>query len=310
MIRIGLAGLGVHGARYARHLVSGDVEGATLAAVSRADRAKGEAFAAENGVAFVADPAALAAREDVDAVVSVLPPDLHRRVAEAALAAGKPVLIEKPLAASVEDAESIARAAERTGLPVLVGHTQRFDPLLIRLREAIPSLGPLRVMTIDQRFDPGPRAWIDAPGRGGAALVTGVHAFDTLRWLTGAEIVEVRGATSRAPGRATEDTFAAVLRLEPGGILALVDNCHRAGGRSGRISVTGERGQLFADHVHRTLRRIEGSVETDLGTVPGAPTIVACLRAFVDAARGMAPPPVGVADGLAAVRAAALVVRG
>ena len=309
MIRIALAGLGVHGSRYARHLLAGDVPGARLVAVSRADVAAGKAFAEEHGVEFVVDPVALADRPGVDAVVSAVPPDLHRPIALAAIAAGKALLVEKPLAATVEDAEAIAQAARKAAATVAVAHTQRFDPLFAALRERIPSLGALRVVAIDQRLDPGARPWTVAPGRGGALLVTGVHAFDLVRWLTGAEPVSVAAEVSAAPGRATEDTFAAALRLSPGDVLATIDNCHRSHGRSGRVSVAGSEGQLFADHVHRHFRLADAKGEHDLGAVPHRPTVVLCLRDFVAAAREGRPAAVGVDDGLAAVRVAEAVRR-
>lgn len=302
MIRIALAGLGVHGSRYARHLIAGDVPGATLVAVSRADAAAGRAFALEHGVAFVPDPVALAHHPGVDAVISAVPPDLNRPIALATIAAGRALLVEKPLAATLDDAEAIAAAARDTGTLVGVAHTQRFDPLLIALREHVPSLGAVRVVAIDQRLDPGARPWTDVPGRGGALLVTGVHGFDLVRWLTGAEPVSATAEFSAASGRRTEDTFAATLRLEPGNLLATVDNCHRSHGRSGRVSVAGAEGQLFADHVHRHLRVTDARGERDLGPVPSRPTVVACLRDFVEAVRDGRPAAVGVDDGVAAVR--------
>ena len=309
MIRIGLAGLGVHGSRYAKHLLAGDVPGATLVAISRADGAAGRAFAAEHGVAFVADPAELPRLAEVDAVVSAVPPDLHRPIAHAAIESGRALLVEKPLAATLEDAEAIASAARRAGATVSVAHTQRFDPLFVALRERIPSLGALRVVAIDQRLDPGDRLWTDAPGRGGALRVTGVHAFDMARWLTGAETVSVVAESSAAPGRATEDTFAAVLRLEPGGIVVTIDNCHRSPGRSGRVTVAGAAGQLAVDHVARRFVRADASGEADLGPVAPQPTVVLCLRDFVEAVREGRSPAVSVEDGLAAVRIADAVRR-
>jgi myo-inositol 2-dehydrogenase/D-chiro-inositol 1-dehydrogenase len=309
MIRVALAGLGVHGSRYARHLLAGDVPGARLVAVSRSNETAGRAFAAEHGVDFVADPVALARHPGADAVVSAVPPDLHRPLALAAIEAGKALLIEKPLAATVEDAEAIASAARTAKATVAVAHTQRFDPLFVALRGRLPSLGALRVLAIDQRLDPGARPWTDAPGRGGALLVTGVHAFDLARWLTGAEPVSVVAETSAAPGRATEDTFAAVLRFEPGDVVVTIDNCHRSHGRSGRVSVAGSAGQLAVDHVTRRFVMVDAHGETDLGAVPHRPTVVLCLRDFVDAARRGRAAAVSVDDGLAAVRVADAVRR-
>jgi len=303
-VRIGLAGLGIHGGRYAAHLLAGDVPGLSLGAVSRADAREGSIFALAHGIAFVNDPRELATVPGIDAVVVCLPPDLHPPVAIACLEAGRPVLVEKPLAADVPAGERVLETARRTGTPIMVGHTMRFDGVVTAMRREAVSLGPLRVVAINQRFEPTRRSWIDTPGRGGILLNTGVHAFDLLRFLTGAEIVEARALTTRTVTHDTEDGFAATLRLEPGGILATVDNARTVAGRTGRIELAGERGQLRGDHIHRELTRIEGSERRDLGPVPRTPTIPATLSAFAEALRAGARMPVTAEDGLAAVRVA------
>lgn len=300
-LRLGLAGLGIHGLRYAKHLLAGEVEGAVLAAVSRSDARLGAAFAEEHGVVFVPDPLALATVAGIDAVALVLPPDRNLEAALACLAAGRPVLVEKPLAHDLASARDIADAAARTGVPLMVAHTQRFDPLVVRLRDEIPSIAPVRLLSIHQRFEPAPRPWIDDPARGGAIRVTGVHGFDMLRFLTGAEVVELEARTGRVFTERAEDQFVATSRLEPGGILATIDNSFAAGGRSSRIEVVGERGQLHADLIHRTLSRIVGREREALGPVPETPTIVAALRAFARAVSKKAPVPVSAEDGVRAV---------
>jgi predicted dehydrogenase len=303
-VRLGLAGLGIHGGRYAAHLLAGDVPGASLGAISRADSREGSLFALARGLAFASDPRELATVPGIDAVVVCLPPDLHAEVAIACLQAGRPVLVEKPLATSVADAEAVTAAVARTQTPLMVAHTLRFDAVVAALRREAVSLGPLRAIAISQRFEPTRRSWIDTPGRGGIYLNTGVHAFDLLRYLSGAEIVEARALATRTVTRDTEDGFAAIFRLEPGGVLATVDNARTVGGRSGRIEIAGERGQLRGDHVHRELVRIEDRSRRDLGPVPLKPTIAAALTAFVEALTEGAPMPVTAEDGLAAVRVA------
>ena len=303
-MRLGLAGLGIHGGRYAAHLLAGDVPGVTLGAISRADAREGSLFALRHNVTYVADPRELADVPGIDAVAVCLPPDLHPQVAIACLEAGRPVLVEKPLAASVAGATAVVDAASRTGTPLMVAHTMRFDAVIEAIRRELVSLGPIRVVAINQRFEPTRRTWIDTPGRGGIYLNTGVHAFDLLRFLTGAEIVEARAMATRTVTRSTEDGFAAIFRLEPGGILATVDNARTVAGRSGRIEIAGERGQLRGDHIHRELVRIEAGTRRDLGPIPGRPTVAAALDAFVGALRASRPMPITAEDGLAAVRVA------
>lgn len=301
MIRIALAGLGVHGARYAAHLLRGDVAGARLVAVSRRDAAAGRAFAAEHGLRFAADPLELATLPDVDAVAAVLPADLHPALALACVRAGRPVLVEKPLAADARSALAVRDEVERRGAALMVAQTLRFDPLVRRMREESLRLGEVHLISINQRFEPFHRDWIDDPSSGGVLLNTGVHGFDLWRFLSGLEPVTLLAETGRALTERTEDQFVAIARLEPAGPLAVLDNCRTTRGRSGRIEIAGERGQLVGDHVHRTLHLLEGRQSIDLGRVEPVPTVRAALEHFVEQLRSARPFAVTAADGAAAV---------
>ena len=303
-LRLGLAGLGIHGGRYAEHLLRGDVPRAVLSAVTRQDGAAGKTFAAAHGVAFVPDPRELAEHPAVDAVIAVLPPDLHPSLARACLTRGKPVLVEKPLAADAASAAEIAALAKETGTPLMVAHTLRFDPLVRRLRELAGTLGPLRLLALNQRFEPTDRVWIDRAGPGGALLNTAVHGFDLMRFLTGAEPVSLDAQVEAVVTARTEDEVVALVRLTPGPILATLDNARTTAGRSGRIEIVGEEGQLWGDHVHRGLFRVRGREQESLGPVPAIPTVAATLAAFVDAVLDGGLVPCTAEDGLQAVRMA------
>lgn len=303
-LRVGLAGLGIHGARYARHLLAGDVEGMRLAAVSRRDADKARAFAAEHGLAFAGDPRDLAAMGGLDAVIAVLEPQLHGPTALACLDAGRPVLVEKPMASELTTAEEIAARAESTGVPMMVAHTLRFDPLVLAVKHEAEALGPIRMVSIDKCLEPTDRPWTDAAGKTGGFVHTGVHGFDLLRFLTGAEPVSIASEMQRIGTRHAENQFASLVRLEPGGILGVLQDSRATLGRSGAIAVICERGQVRGDHIHRTLHRVEGRRLADLGPVPDKPTVVEVMRAFEAAVRGGGPCPVGPRDGLAAMRLA------
>jgi myo-inositol 2-dehydrogenase/D-chiro-inositol 1-dehydrogenase len=308
-LRIGLAGLGIHGLRYAHHLLAADVSEVRLAAVCRRDERAGAAFAREHGLRYAREPADLALLPDVDAVVLVLPPHLHAPAAIACLRAGKPVLVEKPLSIDRATAAEVVREVEQTEGRLMVSHTQRFDEVVIRLREETARLGPLRLVAIHQRFEPTTRPWIDEPGPGGILLNTGVHAFDLLRHLTGLEPVSIQALGSRSVTRRTDDCFVGVLRLEPGGVLATIDNVRATDSRSGRIEIVGRHGQAWADHVHRTLTVVRGFETRELGPIAPSPTVPAALRAFSRCVRDGTDFPVSAADGLAAVELAEAAAR-
>ncbi len=301
-LRVGLAGCGVHGERYARHLLAGDVAGARLTALSRRDADRGKAFAADHSVHFVADPHELSVHSDVDVVVLVLPPSLHGPLASACIANDRPVLVEKPMAADVATAGTLREEVRDSGALLMVAHTLRFDPLVAAMKETIGSLGRITAVSINQRFEPSDRSWLDRPGDGGLILNTGVHGFDLLRYFIGREPKAITAMAGRARTTNTEDQFAAIVDFGGGQTLGVVDNARSTESRSGRIELVGEAGQTWGDHIHRTFRTVRGREVSTLRTIPASPTIPLTLAAFVDCVERQAEPPIDVEDGLAAVR--------
>ena len=299
-VRIGLIGLGIHGIRYARHLAAGEVKGARLEMVCRRDRTRGESEARELGVRFTADYRSILSSPDVDAVALVVPCHLHPSLVPETLEAGKPILVEKPLAPEAEAARPMVEAALRSSLPAMVAQTLRFNSLVRALRERAGELGTLRFLSFSQSFEPSERPWLDETVGGGILRNTGVHSFDLLRHLSGREVEEVSCFSQRLVTRRTEDAFAAVLKLSDG-ILASVDNQRTTASRSGRIEWVAEGGHLVGDHVHHTLREIRGSSIRELELPPPLPTVRECLAAFVSAVRGEAPVPVPLEEGLRAI---------
>jgi 2-keto-4-pentenoate hydratase/2-oxohepta-3-ene-1,7-dioic acid hydratase in catechol pathway len=300
-LRIGLAGCGIHGMRYAQHLLDGDIPGARLTAISRRDTLAGTAFASQHGLTFLDSAEALATHADVDAVVIALPPDMHPRVARACLGAGRPVLVEKPMAPDLDQARELVELVDSSDTLMMVGQTLRFDAVVQALKHEIDSIGPLMSISINQRLEPSNRSWIDTPGAGGMFLNTGVHGFDLLRYLTGLEPVSISAHSRRGHTRHTEDQFMAVLELDPGGVQAVIENTRSSSSRSGRIELIGETGQLWGDHVHRNLQRVVGREVTDLGPIPVAHTVPLTLQRFVRCVTEGLPSPITARDGLATI---------
>jgi predicted dehydrogenase len=159
-----------------------------------------------------------------DAVLLVSPPATHRPLAEAALAAGRHVVVEKPLAPTLEDATALAEAASRAGLHVMAAQNYRFRRQSRALQHLVLSgtLGRLLGVRIACRRDLrsawiSPRDW-----RGRMAhpylLDMAIHHVDLLRQITGREIVEVDARAWRVPDSPfrNEPTVEALLTLEDG----------------------------------------------------------------------------------------------
>lgn len=307
-LRFGLIGLGIHGARYAQHLAS-DVPGARLTAVCRRDAAAAGEVAARHGARPFTDFRNLMAAEELDAVCAVVPPDLHPEIAEHAADAGVALLLEKPVAVDLEGAGRILRAASRSRAPMMVAHTLRYNQVVVRMRELLASLGPIHLVSLNQRFEPTGRAWLDRPGAGGVILNTAIHEFDLLRFLTGLEPRAVRCRSRRVGTERTEDVCAAVVDLEPGGVLATVDASRATGGRSGRIEIAGREGQLVGDHSVGSLFRLAGRRQEPIPAGEPVPTIRETLRDFARLVRREIPNPIPPVEGARALALALACLR-
>lgn len=299
-VRYGIVGSGVHGERYARHLAAGEVPGAALGALCRRDRAKGEDQARRFGARFASRADLLFEDPSVDAVIFAVPCDLHPDLVTRALDAGKPVLVEKPLAPDAAGARTIVEAARRAGVPAMVAQTLRYNAVVRAVRDRRNDIGAIRAVTLSQRFEPSGRDWLDDPAGGGILRNTGVHSFDLLRHLTGREAEEAACFAGSFATRRTEDGFGAVIRLA-GGAIAVVDGVRATASRNGRIELAGETGQLVGDHVHHRLAEIRRTEYRPFELPPPVPTVRECLRSFTAALRGEAPVEIPLEEGLRAV---------
>jgi predicted dehydrogenase len=303
-IGIGLIGLGRHGMRYVRHLP--DVSpGARLVAVCRRDIQEGRAVASEHGARFFQDYEDLIACPQVDAVIVVTPPSLCLPVCLAAVKAGKPLLVEKPLARTGADARAMVQAAGAAGVPLMTAHTLRFDRAVLALKQQLASVGPRRYLVLTNRVEPRPEVVRDPEdyGRRGVLLEIGIHQLDLIRFLTGEEVAEVRCELERPSPGAAELRALASLRTT-GGLPCIVDVSRVTGGRVNRAEWIGTDGQLSADWVHHRVCKVSaGNVVTEQA-VEDVPTVEEVLRAFVGALAGGAPMPVSGLDGQRAVEIA------
>jgi predicted dehydrogenase len=190
-----------------------------------ADPAPGAAdFARSQKLAYFADYERLLDDVKPDGVIVAAPNALHLPVGLACAARRVPMLMEKPIADSVDAAQNLIAAARRTHTPLLVGHHRRHNPLLAAAREVIRSgrLGRLTAISAvwllqkpASYFDAGP--WRREPG-GGPLLINLIHDIDVLRFVAG-EITAVQAFTANAVrGFAVEDTAVVSLRLASGAL--------------------------------------------------------------------------------------------
>ncbi|GAC1438999.1 MAG: bi-domain-containing oxidoreductase [Solirubrobacteraceae bacterium] len=304
-IRVGVIGAG----SFARGVLMPAVaRGAEIAAVANATGLSARAAATRFGAAVATtDPAALLDAEDLDAVLVATRHDTHAEYVERALAAGKHVFVEKPLALSEEELVRVEHAAAHGQGVAMVGFNRRFAPLAVQLRAALGGRGPL-VMTYRINAGRLPREhWTHDPTLGGGRVVGEVcHFVDLLSFLCGSVPTAVDARAVGGGSEPREDNLVASLQFADGSVGAIA---YCAFGDSAlpkeRVEVLGEAGAATLEDF-RELRLYRGGEES-VSTSKRDKGHAAEIEAFLTACRsGEQPWPVSE---MAAVMRATFAIR-
>lgn len=308
-MRLGLIGLGRIGSFHATTLSS--LAGVDSLVVTDAVPAAIDAVAERLGAQRADSPAELL-QAGVDGIIIAAATNAHAELLRAGVDAGIPVFCEKPLSASPTEAVAIAQHVRNSGVQVQIGYPRRFDPAFAAARLAVESgdLGwvhTVRSTTLDPA--PAPRGYIQTSG--GIFRDCSVHDFDTVRWLTGREVVEVY-ATGIAHGDAFFAEFgdvatATTLLTFDDGATAVVSNTrYNPRGYDVRLEVHGTGDSVAAGWSDSTPLR---NLEAGIGWPAGPPATFfmdrladafrAELLAFTDVVAGRRSSPCTVDDALA-----------
>lgn len=296
---------------------------AELVVVADPDPAARDRATAIGGVPAVADPEAVLARSDIDAVVICVGNAHHASVATAAAEAGKHIYLEKPLATDAEGARAVADAVDRAGVIAAVGFNRRFHPAMQQARALVAAGAIGRVMAVQTAFcEPAGElpGWKARRATGGGVLLDlASHHMDLVRWITGRDPVAVQASLTSD----LSEHDSARVRLDlAGGVEAQCVFSFRAS-RLDVIQIVGETGVLRADRLLPPLRLWttprarpglrQGRPPVDAAALawrlrrrlrPGDPSYPRALRAFVrSVATGHARDLPGVADGAASLAA-------
>src|SRR4051812_33995482 len=200
-VRIAVAGAGLIGRRHIEEVDASST--AQLAAVVDPGPAAAE-VADRFGVPLYPSLRGLLDAEKPDGIILATPNKLHVDGGLECVAAGVPVLVEKPIGDTVEGATTLVEAAEAAEVPLLTGHHRRYSPILAKAREIVAGGVLGRIVAVvgtalfcrpDDYFDVG-GGWRRQPG-GGPILLNLIHEVDGLRYLLG-DVVRVQAATSAA----------------------------------------------------------------------------------------------------------------
>jgi predicted dehydrogenase len=325
-ISIGVIGCGriaraVHLEVLARHPAARIVALADPDAACLADAAR-----RAPGAAALRDPAALLARDDIDAVVIAVPTAEHAACAVEAFARRRHVYLEKPLAAAVADGHRVVAAWRESGRVGAIGFNYRFDPLLERARRLLLDGAIGELIAIRGVFTTAAIAaadWRRERARGGGAVLDlASHHIDLARHLTGREIVQ---AAAELRSRHSDDDTAAIQLALGDGVVAQLFSAFGSV-EEDRVELFGSQGRVVVDR-YRSLH-VEadavGSVRSPLARLRsaalgiahlpyalekrrapgGSPSYARAIDAFLSACRGERVPHPDLADGLACLAVA------
>ncbi len=243
--------------------------------------------------------------DGADAVIIASSTSSHAEVALACVAAGKPFLVEKPVAHDVKSAILVRDAAESAGIPATAGFNRRFDSRYAAIRQAVANgmVGNLESLRFTVKTANAPSAEF-LKTSGGLFGEFGIHFFDLARWISGDEPVEVfaTGSTLVDPAYAAIDqidTAAVIVRMRSGVLFQLDIGWRYKFGHDERLEVFGSKGVLAAGApiVPLQLRASDAPGPTSDTKLPDwferfEETYLAELSAFVDAlSNGRAPAP-------------------
>ena len=248
------------------------------------------------------------------------PLDALPDTAREAIDAGVAVLVEKPLAPTEAAGEALVRHAEAAGVPLGVGHVERFNPAVRELKRRLGRAG--RIYQVHaRRLSPPP----NRANMHGVALDLATHDLDIMRMLTGSEVTRVYAETAQRATESAEDLLSATIRFEDD-TSGLLEVNWLTPAKVRELIVTGEHGMFAVNYLTQDLSFYEnplGSIDWEAlgimrGTGEGDMTRFALARReplvveweeFLEAVRDGTPPPVTGWDGLAALSCALAIQR-
>jgi predicted dehydrogenase len=298
MLNVGVVGVGVMGSNHARVLA--ELPGVKLVGVADPDRERRERVSKALGCAAFADLDALIA-QGVDAISIAAPTHLHRDLALECAGRGIHILVEKPIASTIEEGRAIVAAARRAGVTLMIGHVERFNPAVESMKRAIKGQDILSIAIT--RVGPFPPRMSNV----GVVIDLAVHDIDLIRWFTDSEIVEIQPQLSSAV--AEREDIALLQFRTASGVLAHINTNWLTPFKARTIHIATRDKYLIADLL--TLQVTEcfgfqpdGSYSMRHLSVGYAEPLRAELAAFLSAVRNKQTPAVTGEEGVASLEIA------
>jgi predicted dehydrogenase len=229
--------------------VLAELEGVELVAAADGDAARLDGVSKRYGARAYASHLDLIAAEQPDFVIAAVPTLAHYSVVTDAIDNGVHTLVEKPIAATIDEAIRLADHARAAGVVLGVGHVEHFNPAVIELKRRLDAGELGRVFQAHvRRLGPFPDRVRDV----GVVLDLATHDIDVLRFLIGKDVEHVFAETEQNIHTAHEDMVNGLLRFE-GGVVASLDINWLTPTKVRTLTLTGERGMFVVDYLMQEL---------------------------------------------------------
>jgi len=315
-LRVAVIGAGSMGRNHAR--IYSEMDDLDLVAVADPSRDALTRLAQRHSVATYTDYRAMLKNEQIDLISIVVPTEQHFSVAHNVLYAGVPLLVEKPICATVAQGAALVALAEERGVLLTVGHIERFNPAIIALKQQLERGALGKIYQIGaRRIGPFPARITDV----GVVVDLATHDLDIMHYLTNSHVTRLHAEIGQRLHTAHEDLLLAVLRFE-NDIVGMLDINWLTPTKVRELSVIGERGMFVANYLTQDLFFFENDAVPHgqewheaavMGVTEGRmirfkvnkkEPLRAELEAFANAVRTGQPAPVSGKDGLLALSVA------
>ena len=298
MLRVGVVGVGVMGCNHAR--VLSELPGVQLVGVADPDQKQAEFVGRTLECPTFSDVGQLL-ELGLDAVSIAAPTHLHRDIALACIERGVHLMVEKPIAPSVEEGNDIIAAARHAGVALMIGHVERFNPAVQAIKDAIRDEDILSIAIT--RVGPFPPRMSNV----GVVIDLAVHDIDLISWFTGSEIVEVQPQLSSA--KAEREDIALLQFRTASGVLAHINTNWLTPFKARTVHVATKRKYIIGDLLTRQVTECfgfqpDGSYSMRHLSVGHAEPLRSELTAFINAVRSGSRPAVTGEEGVASLEIA------
>jgi predicted dehydrogenase len=319
-LRVAVIGVGAMGRNHAR--VYWEMPDVELVGVADADAAQAEAIARKFNTRAFSDYREMLNETRPDAVTLSTPTSTHHEVALDVIRCGIHLLIENPIAHSIDESLAIMRAAEERHIKLMVGHIERFNPAVLALKQHIAAGDLGRVLQLDaRRQGPYPSRISDV----GVVIDLAVHDVDIMRFVSGQEVERVFAETQFQIHTDKEDLVAAVLRFSEGAVGTLNINWLTPT-KIRELTVLGTNGLFVVNYLTQDLMFFKNSAITaDWDTLhilrgvtegemikyvfPRKEPLRAEQEAFLAIIQNDSPSPVSANDGMIALKLAQMMIE-